>query len=113
MWYYIKRFGKLLLIIIAAVALIFVGYFGFQDIVCQEPKKYVIEKYNIDSFKVFVYKHTSYAYSKEKDCSSAWFKECTDDEDLKSEIYLIRTNGDKIHVTEHKDGSFTDEYIEE
>ncbi|MBR6133792.1 MAG: hypothetical protein IKQ29_03655 [Bacilli bacterium] len=123
MWFYIKQFFKRIwnflvwslkwIVAIAFVALILFGiYIGINDIKAGKAKDYLVEEYNLDSYKMYAYKTTEFVYEENVDCSTLWFKKCTDDVDKDKEItfILLEKGFPRIHVTVYKDGTYVDDY---
>lgn len=106
MMQYIKRFGLLLVIVILVFFLGVFIYYSVQDIRATKAKDYLIKEYDYDKFEIFTLKATEYVNKNEVNCSSVWFKKCTDNENLYKEIYFVDKNKEKIFVTEYKDGTF-------
>lgn len=108
-----KQLKKLLfgLLIIAALLLtVVLVAITYVDIHASEAKDYLIEKYDFKKNQLFAVKYVEYAYEDITDCSSLWFKECTDNKDLLYEYSFKTKNGDKIVVTEDVNGVFSDNY---
>jgi len=95
------------------VAIILLGiYIGINDINATKEKKYLVENYNFTSMKLYAYKTTEYVYEENVDCSTLWFKKCTDDLNKYKEITFIRLEKGfpKVHVYVDRDGNITDDY---
>ena len=123
MMFYIKEFFHRIknfiiwslkwIVAILFVAVILGGiYIGYNDIKASKAKDYLVEEYNLSSYKMYAYKTIEYVYEENVDCSTLWFKKCTDDINLDKEITFIRLEKDfpKIHVTVDKDGHYIDDY---
>lgn len=99
------------LLILAAIALIIVlGCMTYVDIQSSEAKDYLVETYDFNKSDLHITKYTEYVYEDITDCSSLWFKKCTDDENLLYKYTFKTTDGEIIEVIEDKDGNLTDDY---
>lgn len=99
------------LLIFAAIALIIVlGCMTYVDIQSSEAKDYLVETYDFNKSDLHITKYTEYVYEDITDCSSLWFKKCTDDENLLYKYTFKTTDGEIIEVIEDKDGNLTDDY---
>ena len=108
-----KNLKKVLfgLLILAAIALIIVlGCMTYVDIQSSEAKDYLVETYDFNKSDLHITKYTEYVYEDITDCSSLWFKKCTDDENLLYKYTFKTTDGEIIEVIEDKDGNLTDDY---
>lgn len=108
-----KQIKKLLfgLLILAALALIVIlVLITYVDIHASEAKDYLMEKYEFKNNELFAVKYVEYAYEDITDCSSLWFKKCTNNENLLYEYSFRTKDGVKITVTEDVDGTFNDNY---
>ena len=108
-----KNLKKVLfgLLIFAAITLIIVlGCMAYVDIQSSEAKDYLVETYDFNKSDLHITKYTEYVYEDITDCSSLWFKKCTDDENLLYKYTFKTTDGEIIEVIEDKDGNLTDDY---
>ncbi|MGN1371261.1 MAG: hypothetical protein ACI4XM_03190 [Candidatus Coprovivens sp.] len=108
-----KNLKKVLfgLLILVAIALIIVlGCMAYVDIQSSEAKDYLVETYDFNKSDLHITKYTEYVYEDITDCSSLWFKKCTDDENLLYKYTFKTTDGEIIEVIEDKDGNLTDDY---
>ncbi|MGN1337110.1 MAG: hypothetical protein ACI4WW_01375 [Candidatus Coprovivens sp.] len=110
--FYIRKFIFLVLSIILAIAVCIGLYYAYQDMTGSSCKEYLIEEYDFGTFDIFTKKTTVYVMNDEADCNSLWLKKCTDDKNLVKEVIFVTKDGNKIHVIEHKDGTFEDDYKE-
>lgn len=114
-WKNVKRILRngfyLILIGVLLIAGIYVGILMNNDLHGNEAKKYLIEKYGLEEKDLFVEKYNEYVYKDVANCDTLWAKKCTDDKDLAAKYYFkVKSNGDKIVVTEDSDAVFSDDY---
>ena len=83
---------------------------AYVDIQSSEAKDYLVETYDFNKSDLHITKYTEYVYEDITDCSSLWFKKCTDDENLLYKYTFKTTDGEIIEVIEDKDGNLTDDY---
>ena len=110
MFYYVKKFLLLSIIIILVISAIFLTYFSVQDIFATKAKQYIMNKYDFDKYDVFAYQVTEYQYDENDSCGYLLFKKCPSSEDLYKEIVFITKDGYKFDVTEYTNGTFEDNY---
>ncbi len=109
-----KRFILGVVIVILVCLLGYVGYISYIEINCSVAKDYLVETYEIDEKKLKSKKYTEFVYEDITNCSTLWFKKCTDNKNLKYEYIFELEEETKIIVTEDIDGNMTDNYkIEE
>ena len=109
---FLKKLLFWLIIILAIVAMGFLGVFAYTDANCTRGINYLTEKYEIESIELQAKKYQEYVYEDIANCDSLWLKKCTKEEDLLYE-YTFETEDEKtIVVKEYKNGVFTDDYTD-
>lgn len=104
-----KRFILFVIAILLVVLFVVGGYYAIQDINATQSKNYLIDKYELNKFKVFTIKTTEYIYEEDEDCDSLKFKKCTDDKNLYKKV-IFKYKNKEIKVYEYNDGTFSDNY---
>ena len=97
---------KIILLVFLLGLFVVVGIVGYSEIQATKAKEHLIMEYDYTDWNVFAIKVTEYVYEKETDCSTLWFKKCTDDKELAKEFVFLNTDGETFEVTEYKDGTF-------
>ena len=106
MWKYIKRFLQLLLILVIVFVLVCLIYLFIQDVNSTKAREYAMKEYDLKKTDFIAYKVNEYVYDEDQDCGSLWFKECTDNENLKKKSYFITKDKKKFYVIEYEDGTY-------
>lgn len=109
---FLKKLLFWLIIILAIVAMGFLGIFAYTDANCTRGINYLIEKYEIESIELQAKKYQEYVYEDIANCDSLWLKKCTKEEDLLYEYTFENDDEKTIVVKEYKNGVFTDDYID-
>lgn len=97
---------KLIILVVLLGIFGIVGIVGYSEIQATKAKEHLIMEYDFTDWNVFAIKVTEYVYEKETDCSTLWFKKCTDNKDLAKEFTFLTTEGETFDVTEYTDGTF-------
>lgn len=104
---------KFIFYVVILVLLVIFGigcYYSYIVINCSEAKDYLIRTYDFSEEELKSKKYTQYVYEDIANCSTLWFKECTDNENLKFEYTFETTDGVTIVVSEDGEGQLTDNY---
>ena len=114
MWDFIEWALKWIVALLFVAVILFGIYIGINDIQASKAKDYLVENYNFNSMKIYAYKTVEFVYEENVDCSTLWFKKCTDDVNKYKEITFIRLEKGfgRIHVYVDRDGNITDDYGE-
>lgn len=102
----LKTLIKFILLVVLLGLFGIVGIVGYSEIQATKAKEHLIMEYDFTDWNVFAIKVTEYVYEKETDCSTLWFKKCTDDKELAKKFTFLTTKGKTFEVTEFKDGTF-------
>lgn len=105
----LKKLLFWLFILLAVVAIGYLGCIAYIDANCSRGVNYIVEKYEVKSNEIKTIKYQEYVYEDIANCDSLWLKKCTSEEDLLFE-YTIEIDDTKIVIKEFKDGVFTDNY---
>ena len=97
---------KLIVLVVLLGLFAIVGIVGYSEIQATKAKDHLVMEYDFTDWNVFAIKVTEYVYEKNTDCSTLWFKKCTDDKKLYKEFIFLTTEGDTFEVTEYTDGTF-------
>ena len=73
---------KLIVLVVLLGIFGIVGIVGYSEIQATKAKEHLIMEYDFTDWNVFAIKVTEYVYEKETDCSTLWFKKCTDNKEL-------------------------------
>lgn len=107
---FIKNLFRFLILIILLACFVAIGIVAYSEIQGTDAKEHLIKTYDFGDWNIFAIYSKEYVYEKEVDCSTLWFKKCTDDKNLYKEFIFITTKGEKIKVTEYKNGDIVDDY---
>lgn len=111
-----KLFKKILFAIVFFILLcgvIFLSYIAYIDINCSAAKQYLIDKYGFNKKSIHSKKYTEYVYEDITDCSTLWFKKCTDNKDLVFSYTFILSDKTEIIVMQDTKGNYSDNYKKE
>lgn len=98
-------------VIVILIAIFGLGcYYAYIDINCSAAKEYLIKNYDLDEKKLKSKSYTEYVYEDIANCSTLWFKKCTNNEKLKYEYVFMLNEDTKIIVSEDIDGNMIDNY---
>lgn len=106
----LKKLLFWLFIILAVIAIGYLGIMAYTDANCTRGVNYITSKYEIKSNDIRCKKFQEYVYEDIAKCESLWLKKCTSDENLVYEYTLEDNNGVVIVIKEYKDGTFSDNY---
>lgn len=109
----LKKLFKFIILVILIGLFVAFGWISYCEIQATKAKEYVIKEYDFTDWNVFAVLSSEYVYKEDVDCSTLWFKKCTEDKDLYKKFTFVTTEGKIFKVTEYKNGEFSDTYKKE
>lgn len=107
---FLKKTIFWLFIILALVAIGYLGVLAYTDANCTRGANYLTSKYKLSADEIDAIKYQEYVYEDIANCDSLWLKKCTSEESLLFEYTFVTEDDEKIVVKEYKDGVFEDDY---